>query len=224
MRVEMAAAPKRAQEFSELPLDALIDLHIEQLTAYQGSKLAAMYKNAVTSLTSQALQKSAAKALYKALAYKDEYEVARLMLADNNCTSPGGQSLVGKVKRSYYLAPPLLGRRNPNTGHPQKIKISGHVAEPVFGILRMLKFLRGGPLDIFGYTQERRLERALAQECLSMVHAMAACGDAIDTPAAVADLNLILDIKGFGHVKHKNWKRIEPQWIAAKTRWGISTV
>ena len=218
--VEAAAAPMRAPTFTELPTGELIDLHTGELTAYQNSRLAMAYQNAVQRVSNIDLRRTAARVLYKALAYKDEYEVARLTLI-NDGNSAGGQSLVGKVKRSYYLAPPLLGKRDPNTGQLQKIKLPGRLVEPLFRVLRSLKFLRGGAFDLFGYTDERRLERTLAAECLAMVHAIADQGDRVDVTVATADLSLILEVKGFGHVKHNNWKRVEAQWSQAKSRWGI---
>ena len=218
--VDAAAAPARAPTFDERPLDELINLHMGELSAYQNSGLAKAYQNAVERVPIMDLRRTAARALYKALAYKDEYEVARLALI-NEVNSAEGQSLAGKVKRSYYLAPPLLGKRDPNTGQLQKIKLTGRLVEPLFRVLRSLKFLRGGAFDLFGYTDERRLERTLSSECLAMVHAIADHGDCVDVAAASADLNLILEVKGFGHVKHNNWKRVEAQWSQAKSRWGV---
>ena len=119
------------------------------------------YQNAVQRVSNIDLRRTAARVLYKALAYKDEYEVARLTLI-NDGNSAGGQSLVGKVKRSYYLAPPLLGKRDPNTGQLQKSSCLAAWLNRCSEFCVLLSSCGAAPFDLFGYTDERRLERTLA--------------------------------------------------------------
>ena len=157
----------------------------------------------------------AAKSLFKALAYKDEYEVARLMLANTNM----GVQVSGRVKRFYYLAPPVFGLRDADTGKPAKIKLPGWAIEPAFRLLGSLKWLRGGPLDVFGYSAERKFERSLAAECLAMVRAIGDQGAGADKATAAEDLGLVLEVKGFGHVKQRNWQQVASRWQEARKRW-----
>jgi indolepyruvate ferredoxin oxidoreductase len=91
----------------------------------------------------------------------------------------------------------------------------------VFRLLASLKWLRGGPLDIFGRSEERRHERALAADCLAMVSAIADQGAAVDREAAIRDLKLVLEVKGFGHVKQRHWRQVEQRWQEAKQRWSV---
>jgi indolepyruvate ferredoxin oxidoreductase len=162
----------------------------------------------------------AANSLFKALAYKDEYEVARLMLAQPDA----GAKVTGRVRRFYYLAPPIFGARDAATGQPLKFKMPGWAIEPVFHLLRSLKRLRGGPLDVFGYSEERKNERALAADCLAMVRVIGDQGATVDREAATQDLNLVLEVKGFGHVKRRNWRQVEPRWQEARQRWSASNL
>ena len=88
-------------------------------------------------------------------------------------------------------------------------------------MLRSLKWLRGGPLDVFGFSEERKNERALAADCLAMVRAIGDQGAGIDKDAAIQDLNLVLEVKGFGHVKQRNWRQLEQRWQQARQRWSV---
>ncbi len=217
-RVNQVAAPLLRPDFEEPSTAALIELHCNELIAYQNSALASRYREAVASIEDESLRRVAAKSLFKALAYKDEYEVARLTLAQANA----GAQVAGKVKRFYYLAPPILGLRDANTGKHRKIKLPGWAVEPAFHLLRALKGFRGGPLDIFGYSEERKFERRLASECLAMVCAVGQKGTEIDKTTAIEDLAQVLEVKGFGHVKQRNWQRVKNRWQTAKQRWGVS--
>jgi indolepyruvate ferredoxin oxidoreductase len=163
------------------------------------------------------LRRVAANSLFKALAYKDEYEVARLMLAQPDA----GAKVTGRVRRFYYLAPPIFGARDAATGKPLKFKMPGWAIEPVFRLLGSLKWLRGGPLDVFAFSEERKNERALATDCLAMVRAIGEQGATVDSKAATQDLNLVLEVKGFGHVKRRNWRQVEQRWQQARQRWSV---
>ena len=216
-RVHSAASPRLAPVFEQPSTGDLIDIHSRELTDYQNRALADDYREAVTRIDDEDLRRVAANSLFKALAYKDEYEVARLMLTQADM----GASLTGRVRRFYYLAPPIFGARDAYTGKPRKFKMPGWAIEPVFSLLRSLKWLRGGPLDIFGYSEERGNERALAADCLAMVRAIGDQGAGVDKEAAIQDLNLVLEVKGFGHVKQRNWQIVEQRWREARQRWSV---
>jgi len=97
--------------------------------------------------------------------------------------------------------------------------VRGWAIEPVFRLLGSLKWLRGGPLDVFAFSEERKNERALAADCLAMVRAIGDQGATVDKKAATQDLNLVLEVKGFGHVKRRNWRQVEQRWQEARQRW-----
>jgi indolepyruvate ferredoxin oxidoreductase len=216
-RVHTAASPHLTPAFEQPSTSDLIDKHYRELTDYQNRALANVYREAVTCIDDEHLRRVAANSLFKALAYKDEYEVARLMLAQPNM----GAKVTGRVRRFYYLAPPIFGARDADTGTPKKFKMPGWAIEPVFRLLCSLKWLRGGPLDVFGFNQERKNERALAADCLAMVRAIGDRGATVDREAATQDLNLVLEVKGFGHVKQRNWRQVEQRWQEARQRWSV---
>jgi indolepyruvate ferredoxin oxidoreductase len=216
-RVQSAASTRLTPVFEQPSTSDLIDSHYRELTDYQNRALADVYRQAVTRIDDEDLRRVAASSLFKALAYKDEYEVARLMLAQPNT----GAKVTGRVRRFYYLAPPIFGVRDADTGRPKKFKMSGWAIEPVFRLLRSLKWLRGGLLDVFAYSEERKNERALAADCLAIVRAIGDQGETVDKEAATQDLNLVLEVKGFGHVKRGNWRRVEHRWQEARQRWPV---
>jgi len=215
--VHSVASPGLTVDFEQPSTSDLITIHFQELTDYQNQALANAYREAVTRIEDEPLRRVAANSLFKALAYKDEYEVARLMLAQPN---PGAK-ITGRVRRFYYLAPPILSIRDKGTGKPVKFKIPGWAIEPVFRLLRSLKCLRGGPLDVFAYREERKYERALATDCLAMVRAIGDQGANADTETAANDLNLVLEVKGFGHVREKNRQAVEHRWQEARRRWSV---
>ncbi len=216
-RVHAAASPRMTPAFEQPSTSELIDIHSRELTDYQNRALADVYREAVTRIDDEDLRRVAANSLFKALAYKDEYEVARLMLAQPDM----GAKVTGRVRRFYYLAPPIFGVKDADTGKPLKFKMPGWAIDPVFRLLRSLRWLRGGPLDVFGFSEERKNERALAADCLAMVRAIGDQGAAVDSEAAMQDLNLVLEVKGFGHVKQRNWQHVEPRWREARQRWSV---
>jgi len=141
------------------------------------------------------------------LAYKDEYEVARLHL---DTMEKAKAEFEGDFTPQFHLAPPLLSRKG-SDGRPQK-RAFGAWMIPAFRLLARLKPLRGTALDLFGYTAERRMERALIVEYeADMAEILpAVTPDTMATARALAELPLT--IRGFGPVKDANAK------AAAKTR------
>jgi indolepyruvate ferredoxin oxidoreductase len=175
-------------------LEDRIAFRAAHLTDYQGKRLAKRYRRAVDSIEDPALKAAVAEGYHKLLSYKDEYEVARLLLQSE---AKAKAEFEGDLTLTYHLAPPLLSKPGPD-GRPQK---RGFRSVWMFKLLAKFKALRGTPLDPFGYTAERRMERALIRDYEADLPRMRA---AQNTQAAVALAELPLDIKGFGPVKEAN--------------------
>ena len=142
------------------------------------------------------------------MAYKDEYEVARLysdgafrkqIAATFEQDSATGQPL----RLEFHLAPPLLAQRDPNTGLPRKISF-GPWMLGAFGLLAKLKGLRGTTFDLFGYTQERRTERKLIADYEALVAEILGKLSPQNHALCVALAAIPEKIRGFGHVKERH--------------------
>ena len=152
---------------------------------------------------STALTEAFAKGLFKLMAYKDEYEVARLY-SDGEFAKALQAQFDGDPGLKVLLAPPLLARRDKVTGHLQKREFGPWVFK-AFGLLAKLKSLRGSALDIFGYTAERRMERALPGEYSAMIFRH--LGGKLDLPRLVALAKMPEVVRGYGHIKEANVAR-----------------
>jgi len=150
-----------------------------------------------------ALTWAVAKSYFKLLAIKDEYEVARLH-AHSGFLQSIAQQFEGDIKLVFHLAPPLLARRDANTGAPRKREFGAWII-PLFKFLAKLRRVRGTVLDIFGYNQERRAERALIPRYEATIDQVLAVlrstQDATHYDTAVALANLPEQIRGYGHVR-----------------------
>jgi indolepyruvate ferredoxin oxidoreductase len=144
------------------------------------------------------------------MAYKDEYEVARLH-TDTAFRAKVEGMFEGDFKLAYHLAPPLLARKN-DKGELQKMRLGGWV-RPVFGVLASLKGLRGTALDVFGYTHERREERALIAEYRQAIESLLPTLGAGNREAAAAFARVPEQIRGFGHVKARHLTASRQQWM-----------
>ena len=145
---------------------------------------------------------AAARNLYKLMAYKDEYEVARLY-SDPEFRRKLEAQFEGDFELRFNLAPPLFSKRDPDTGHLIKQEF-GPWMETAFSWLAKLKFLRGTALDVFGYTEERRQERADITDYESMLVVVMAELNKNNYDAALALAELPAKLRGFGHVKDRN--------------------
>jgi indolepyruvate ferredoxin oxidoreductase len=141
------------------------------------------------------------------MAYKDEYEVARLY-ADPAFMNAVRAQFEGDYRLGFNLAPPAIAERDPLTGHLKK-RTFGSWMLPAFRILAKLKFLRGTPLDLFGRTEERRTERRLIGEYETLLAELEAGLNAGNHPLAVELASLPEQIRGFGHVKEANLKKVK---------------
>ena len=177
-------------------LDEIIADRMARLIAYQNTAYANTYRDFIAQISDRPYAIAVAENLYKLMAYKDEYEVARLY-TDPSFMAGLQEQFTGDLKLKVSLAPPLISRPDPVTGKAKKIEFGAWIF-PVFKVLKSLKSLRGTPLDPFGYSSERRKERALVEEYKTVV-----LGIKNDTQADVAlELaNLPEGIRGFGHVK-----------------------
>jgi indolepyruvate ferredoxin oxidoreductase len=215
--VEALFTPTQVIQFKKRDrLEDLIAQRIEFLTAYQNAAYAKRYEIFVLSVKAkeQALGKTlltetVAKQLFKLMAYKDEYEVARLH-TDKQFLERVKTQFEGDFKVFYHLAPPLLAKRN-EKGHLVKQKMSPATLL-IFKVLAKFKFLRGTALDIFGRTEERQTERALVQEYMDAVTEVLTSLKAENHALAVQLGNVPEQIRGFGHVKERNLIAAMVQW------------
>jgi indolepyruvate ferredoxin oxidoreductase len=198
-----------AQHFSR-NLDELVERREKFLAGYQNESYARKYRALVELVKgvekekagSSQLAEAVARYYAKLLAYKDEYEVARLH-SDGAMRRKVDGMFEGDYKVVYHLAPPLLARVDPLTGEPKKIRFGSWIGG-VFSVLTRLKFLRGTPFDPFGYTAERRTERALIREYEDMVARLLVELSPQNLPTAIQLASLPEDIRGYGHIKLKN--------------------
>ena len=171
-------------------------------------------------LQSTRLAEAVARNYFKLLAYKDEYEVARLQ-SDPAFRARIASQFEGDYKLNFHLAPPLLARPDPLTGKVQKMHF-GPWMMTAFEVLARLKFLRGSALDVFGYTAERRTERALIGEYEALVDELLTRLGADNHALAVQLASLPDEIRGFGHVKERNLATTRPNgpsgWHASADR------
>ena len=192
-------------------LDEIVTVRGDALRQYQDAAYAQRYRDLVDTVRESerrkakglsGLAEAVARNYFKLLAYKDEYEVARLY-SDGSFRERLEQSFEGDYTLQFHLAPPLLARADPHTGEPRK-KAYGAWMMKVFARLAKLKPLRGTALDVFGYTAERRMERELIRD---YERTMAALLEALspDNHALAVELAALPDqIRGFGHVKRKS--------------------
>jgi indolepyruvate ferredoxin oxidoreductase len=214
--VQRAAGGNAAQviEFKRAStLEEIVGRRVEFLTAYQDAAYARRYSELVERvrrvesdrLQSTRLTEAVARYYFKLLAIKDEYEVARLH-ADPAFRERIAAQFEGDYKLNFYLAPPLLSRPDPVTGRPKKIRF-GPWALGAFTVLAKLRFLRGTPFDLFGYSEERRTERALVGEYEQLVDELLGRLDAGNHALAIELASLPEEIRGYGHVKAQHLEK-----------------
>ncbi|HEX2139294.1 MAG TPA: DUF6537 domain-containing protein, partial [Woeseiaceae bacterium] len=189
-------------------LDSLVERRAAFLVDYQDQALSDRYlelvervRRAEQRLTSRDLHltEAVARAYFKTLAYKDEYEVARLHV-DTGFLERIRKEYGGQAKVKFHLAPPIMNRGRDARGRPLKREF-GPWMIPLFRVLARLRRLRGTPLDVFGLTAERRLERRLIEEFEQTVDALLASLSLQTVDEAIAIVNLYLEIRGYGPVK-----------------------
>jgi indolepyruvate ferredoxin oxidoreductase len=197
-------------------LTATVTRRVEYLTAYQDADYAHQYQTLVDDVKQaeaklgqgDKLSKAVAKSLFKLMAYKDEYEVARLY-TDPAFMKGLKQQLDGKLKLSFNLAPPLFAKKDAQ-GQPQKAEYGSWVW-PMFKLLAKLKALRGTRLDPFGWTAERKMERQLIGDYRELIMNLLPTLTAERLSAAITIASLPEKIRGFGHVKAASVERYQEE-------------
>ena len=205
------AATSDARHLSE-SFDETVARRVKFLTAYQNAAYAARYRTAVDRVKAAeatrapgkcGLADAVARYLFKLMAYKDEYEVARLYSDSAFLRQVAGTFEGENLRFEFHLAPPLLARRDRTTGLPRKMSF-GPWLLPAFRLLAKLKFLRGTPFDPFGRTLERRTERKLIEDYESMLDQVLTALKPDNHHLAVGLAAIPEKIRGFGYVKERH--------------------
>ena len=218
-RVEALLSPGQIVEFKKREtVEGLVARRVEFLTAYQDAAYAAQYQAFVEKvrateapLGKTTLTESVARYLFKLMAYKDEYEVARLH-TDTAFLDKINGMFEGDFKLNYHMAPPLIAKKN---AKGELIKQPfGPAMMTAFKLLTRLKGLRGGAFDIFGRTEERKTERALIGEYRASIEEVLKSLNTDNHATAVEIARIPEQIKGFGHVKERHLKAARQNWSA----------
>ena len=211
-------------EFVRKPaLDEMIARRVEFLTGYQDAAYAASYRSTVekvraaeAALASTKLTEAVARYLFKLMAYKDEYEVARLHTEASFLAKVAAQ-FEGDYTLNYHLAPPLIARRNE---HGELVKQRfGPWMLTAFRLLAKLKGLRGTAFDIFGRTEERKTERALIGEYRACIDELLKTLNAGNLALAAEIARVPEEIRGYGHVRERHLSAARPKWAALMQQW-----
>ncbi|KJS44758.1 MAG: indolepyruvate ferredoxin oxidoreductase [Rhodospirillaceae bacterium BRH_c57] len=202
-------------------LDELIDRRATFLTEYQNAAYAQRFRTVVQRTQAaektrtpgrSGLTEAVAKSLFKLMAIKDEYEVARLY-TDGTFERALHQQFEGDdLKLTFHLAPPLIGKRDPNSGQLVKTTYGGWMLG-AFRAIAKVKGLRGTPLDIFAHTSERKLQRRLREDYVATVEELAAGLTHDNHALAVEIARLPLSMRGFGHVLEGNVEKAKAREI-----------
>ncbi len=204
-----AKDPARALSAS---LNEIIARRVEFLTAYQDAAYAARYGRLVDAARiaentrtpgRSGFAEAVARYLFKLMAYKDEYEVARLFADPAFLRQIRNEVDGDNLRLTFHLAPPLLARRNKTTGEPRKMSFGPWMLS-VFGVLAKLKFLRGTALDPFGYTAERKVEQQLVRDYETLLDELLAKLSPENHDLAVGLAAIPEKIRGFGPVKQRH--------------------
>jgi len=214
--VERRANPPSAQpehHRASQSLDEVVARRVEFLNAYQDAAYARRYFDRVQRVLEAEtarmpggtkLTEAAARALFKLMEYKDEYEVARLY-TESDFLKRVAEQFEGDYKLNFHLAPPLTAERDA-AGHLQK-RAYGPWMLGMFRVLAKLRRLRGTAFDIFGHSAERKMERQLISEYEAVLDEIAAGLTAQNHGVAVELAALPMEIRGFGHIKEQNRQR-----------------
>jgi indolepyruvate ferredoxin oxidoreductase len=216
LAVVLAPVPAKTSDARRLShsFEEVVTRRVDFLTAYQDARYAARYRGWVERVQAieaarmpgkTALTEAVARYLFKLMAYKDEYEVARLYSDGAFIKQVSGELDGERLRFHVHLAPPLLAPVNKATGEPKKLTFGPWIF-PLFKILAKLKGLRGTRFDPFGYSRERKTERALVADYEAMLTEVLARLDAANYHIAVGLAAIPEKIRGFGHVKMRHLK------------------
>ena len=203
---------------------SLVRYFSTQLTTYQNAAYAAEFSSIITAfidkldgagLDRDHFGRKAARALYRAMAIKDEYEVARLLTApefQQNITKTAGTT----AKITYHLAPPLLGWIKDQDGKPRKLRF-GEWMTPLLRCLGNMQWLRGRWYDPFGYGRHKKQERQHRDDVINWLKQLTNLPHPVTADQLDNLLDLVLSIRGYGHVKDKYYNAARPQIVALMT-------
>ncbi len=223
--VQKLVSPGQVIEFKKREtVDSMVKRRVEFLTGYQNAGYAEQYRafvekvqKAESAATGKAsVTEAVARYLFKLMAYKDEYEVARLH-TDTTFLDRVNGMFEGDFKLNYHLAPPVIAKKNAK-GEMQKQKF-GPAMLTGFRVLARLKGLRGTALDVFGRTEERKTERALIGEYRASIEEVIAGLNGANHAVALEIASLPEQIRGYGHVKERNLAAARVRWAALTTQW-----
>ncbi|MET0290389.1 MAG: DUF6537 domain-containing protein, partial [Pseudoxanthomonas sp.] len=206
-------------------LDEAIARRIAFLTDYQNAAYAERYADFVAQVRevesarapgSNAMTEAVARYLFKLMAYKDEYEVARLY-THGAFKRQLEQQFEGDYTLHFHLAPPLLAKKNAK-GELTKREYGPWMLR-AFGLMAKLKFLRGGTFDMFGRTAERRMERQLIDDYRNIITGLLETLSAERIALAVQIASIPEQIRGYGHIKDKHLRAAKEREAQLLTQW-----
>jgi indolepyruvate ferredoxin oxidoreductase len=227
--VKRAAKPRGARSDSERfshNLDEVVLRRRQFLVDYQDEAYAGRYEEFVSRVKreeeyrvpgSTALTEAVARYLFKLMAYKDEYEVARLH-TQTGFMARIAEQFEGDYRVNLHLAPPLWAKTDPATGEPRK-RAYGPWMLALMGMLAKLKGLRGSALDPFGYSAERRTERRLIEEYERTVSILLERVTPENIALAVEIASIPEHIRGYGHVKARHLKDARARQAQLMQEW-----
>jgi indolepyruvate ferredoxin oxidoreductase len=214
-RVIQFSAPKSLEE--------MLAFRGDWLTKYQNAAYADSYLQAVRKVEQKEreidgaaskvpLAKAVARYLFKVMAFKDEYEVARLH-ADPVFREQISAQFEGDYKLEFHLAAPVLAKKRPGTDIPAKRRLGGWMMS-AFQLLAPLKVLRDTPFDVFGYTEERRRERALRRDYFDLIDTLIGHLTTENRSTALKLAQVPEKIRGYGHVKAESMEKAQAETLA----------
>jgi indolepyruvate ferredoxin oxidoreductase len=214
-RAQVEALVKPARQADVAPAETLVEPRAAVLTNYQNAVYAQRYRDVVATIAAAestrargctGLAEAVARNLFKLMAYKDEYEVARLY-TDGAFLAKLREQFEGELRLQFHLAPPILAGRDA-TGALRK-RAFGSWMFYAFKVLARLRRLRGTAFDIFSYTRERRMERQLIVDYEATLRELATALGPDNHALAIEIASLPEQIRGFGPIKQRNLERVK---------------
>src|SRR5215510_7811943 len=208
-----------------------VNRRVEFLSAYQNADYARRYRIWVEKARTVEAEKApghcglaeaVARYLFKLMAYKDEYEVARLYSETSFLDRVRSTFDGDNLRFEFHLAPPLLARRNPETGEPKKMSFGPWMLK-VFALLAKFRFLRGTAFDPFSYTAERKMERRLISDYEQLLKELLERLTPANHHVAVALAMIPEKIRGYGPVKQRNLAAAKAEETALREQFGAGT-
>jgi len=202
----------------------------KELTLYQNETYAERYQALVAKvvhreskamLENTELATVVAKAAFKLMAYKDEYEVARLY-SQPEFLEKLEEQFEGNYRLQFNLSPPIIAPKDKNTGKPDKIQLGGWMLS-MFGLLAKFKFLRGTRLDPFGYLADRKIERDLIKQYFDTIELLIKDLNSNNYELAIEIARVPMSIRGYGHIKHESVLKAREQNSILLKKWSEIT-